>query len=176
MPVDIALLKERIRDIPDWPRPGVQFKDITPLLGDAAAFRSAIEAMVEPFVDQRIDAVVGVEARGFLFGAPVAHTLGAALVPVRKPGKLPWDIEQEEYLLEYGSDLLEIHRDGVSPGQRVLIIDDVLATGGTAAATARLVQGLGATVVAFEFLLELGFLDGRAALQGHDVHALITYE
>ena len=176
MPVDAAQLRDHIRDIPDWPRPGVLFKDITPLLGDADAFGTAIDLMAAPFVDQGIDRVVGVEARGFLFGAPVAHVLGAALVPVRKPGKLPWNIEQEEYLLEYGSDLLEIHRDGVHEGDRVLIIDDVLATGGTAAATVRLVERLGATIVGLEFLLELGFLDGRAALEGLAVTALLTYE
>lgn len=176
MPVDIGLLQDHIRNIPDWPRPGIQFKDITPLLGHAPAFGAAIDSLVELYADRDIDRVVGVEARGFLFGAPVAHALGVGLVPVRKPGKLPWQIEQEEYLLEYGTDLLEIHRDGVSPGDRVLIIDDVLATGGTAAATARLIHRLGATVVACGFVLELGFLGGRQALEGHDVTALVTYD
>lgn len=173
---DGELLRSHIRSIADWPRPGVEFKDITPLLAEPAAFGAAVDAMVASVADRGIDRVVAVEARGFLFGAPVAHALGASLIPLRKPGKLPWEIEQEEYVLEYGTDLLEIHRDGVRPGDRVVIVDDVLATGGTAAASARLVRRLGAEIVAFEFLVELGFLGGRAALDEYEVHALVTYD
>lgn len=174
--MDLDLVRSRVRSIPDWPRPGVGFKDITPLLADPVAFSAVVGAMVESLDGRGIDRIVAVEARGFLFGAPVAHALGAALIPLRKPGKLPWEIEQEEYVLEYGTDLLEIHRDGVGPGDRVAIVDDVLATGGTAAASARLVSRLGAEVVALEFLLELGFLSGRAALHGYDVNALVVME
>lgn len=176
MAQDVASLKELIREIPDWPRPGVGFKDITPLLNDADAFRSSIDALVDRFASARVDRVLGVEARGFLLAAPVAYRFGAGLVPIRKAGKLPWDIEQEEYVLEYGTDLLEIHRDGVRPGESVLVVDDVLATGGTASAAARLVQRLGGRVVGFGFLLELGFLDGRAKLEGSDVLSLLRFE
>jgi adenine phosphoribosyltransferase len=173
---DAAFLEELIRDIPDWPRPGVGFKDITPLLNDVEAFRYTIDAIAAHFSSTPIDRVMGVEARGFLLAAPVAYRFGAGLVPIRKAGKLPWEIEQEEYVLEYGTDLLEIHRDGVHPGENVLIVDDVLATGGTASAAARLVQRLGGRVVGFGFLLELGFLHGRAKLEGYDVLSLVTFE
>ncbi len=176
VPVDSDLLRSHIRSIADWPRPGVDFKDITPLLAAPSAFGAAVDAMVAAVADRGVDRVVAVEARGFLFGAPVAHALGVALVPLRKPGKLPWEIEQEEYVLEYGTDLLEMHRDGVQPGDRVVIVDDVLATGGTAAASARLVERMGGEIVAFEFLVELGFLGGREALHGFEVHALVTFE
>lgn len=174
MPDDAAFLLERIRDIPDWPRPGVGFKDITPLLNDVEAFRFTIDAIVDHFGTSQIDRVLGVEARGFLLAAPVAYRFGAGLVPIRKAGKLPWEIEQEEYVLEYGTDLLEIHRDAVEPGEQVLVVDDVLATGGTAAAAARLVDRLGARVAGFGFLLELGFLGGRAKLGGTDVLSLLV--
>jgi adenine phosphoribosyltransferase len=176
MPEDAAFLKELIREIPDWPRPGVGFKDITPLLNDVEAFRYTIDAIASHFAASPIDRVLGVEARGFLLAAPVAYRFGAGLVPIRKAGKLPWEIEQEEYVLEYGTDLLEIHRDGVQPGDTVLIVDDVLATGGTASAAARLVERLGGRVVGFGFLLELGFLGGRAKLEGFDVLSLLTFE
>jgi adenine phosphoribosyltransferase len=171
---DVAPLAELIRDIPDWPRPGVVFKDITPLLADAGAFALVIDALVERFDGAGIDRVLGVEARGFVLAAPVAHRLGTGFVPVRKAGKLPWEIEQEEYVMEYGDELLEIHRDAVHPGERVLVVDDVVATGGTASATARLVERLGGTVAGFGFLLELAFLGGRQRLDGYDVTALLV--
>ncbi len=177
-PSDAAATVTRlVRDIPDWPQPGVVFKDITPLLNDPEGFTTVIDALVDAgsVPGLAIDRVIGVEARGFVFAAPVAYKLGAGFVPVRKPGKLPHDIEREEYVLEYGVDLLEIHRDAVHPGERVLIVDDVLATGGTAAATARLVEKLGGVVAGFSFVMELGFLDGRSALAGHRVHSLVTY-
>src|SRR5437764_2807780 len=146
MGTDAGWLKEHIRDVPDFPKAGVVFKDITPLLGDVDAFRFAVDALVDHFDGRAIDKVVGVEARGFILAGPVAYRLGAGFVPVRKVGKLPSKVEQEEYELEYGSDLLEVHHDAVSAGDEVLVIDDVLATGGTAAATARLVERLGGTV------------------------------
>jgi adenine phosphoribosyltransferase len=144
------------------------------LLADPATFDEVVSRLAEPFADDRIGAVVGVEARGFILAAPVALRLGAGFVPVRKAGKLPWEIEREEYELEYGTDLLEIHRDALEPGERVLVLDDVLATGGTAAATVRLVEKLGAEVVGLSFLIELGFLDGRSRLDGRRLESLIT--
>ena len=173
--MDEVWLRERIRDIPDFPKPGIVFKDITPLLADPKAFRSTIDALVEHFHDRAITKVLGVEARGFIIAAPVAYRFDAGFVPVRKAGKLPWEIEREEYELEYGTDLLEIHRDAVKPGDQVLVIDDVLATGGTAAATCRLVEKLGATVAGLGFVLELTFLPGRAKLEGRDVMSLLTF-
>ena len=164
-----------VRDVPDWPRPGVLFKDITPLLADARAFAGTVDALAAAFADVEVDVVLGIEARGFIFAAPVAHKIGAGFVPVRKAGKLPWELEREEYELEYGTDLLEIHRDAVMDGQRVLIIDDVLATGGTAAATAALVERLGAVVVGLGFVLELELLLGRSKLGGRRVTSLVTY-
>jgi adenine phosphoribosyltransferase len=169
-------LRDRIRDIPDFPKPGVSFKDITPLLGDVEAFRATVDGVASPFADREIDKVLGVEARGFIIAAPVAYRFGAGFVPVRKAGKLPWQIEREEYELEYGTDLLEIHRDAVAPGERALIVDDVLATGGTAAATVRLVEKLGGIVVGLGFVVELSFLDGRRKLEGHDVVSLLRYD
>lgn len=173
---DAGWLKEHIRDIPDFPKPGVVFKDITPLLGDREAFRSTIDGVAAPFVDHAVDKVLGVEARGFIAAAPVAYRFGAGFVPVRKADKLPWEIEREEYELEYGTDLLEIHRDAIQPGERALIVDDVLATGGTAAATVRLVEKLGGVVVGLGFIIELGFLGGRGKLEGHHVVSLLTYD
>ena len=164
-----------IRDIPDFPKPGVMFKDITPLLGDAGAFAASVDGLVDSFATDGIQKVLGTEARGFIFAAPVACRLGAGFVPVRKAGKLPWEIEREEYELEYGTDLLEIHRDAVLPGERVLIVDDVLATGGTAAATARLVETLGGIVVGYGFLIELAFLGGRGPLGDARITSLLTY-
>ncbi|HVM53278.1 MAG TPA: adenine phosphoribosyltransferase [Acidimicrobiales bacterium] len=164
-PADLTAL---VRDIPDFPRPGVTFKDITPLLADHTAFSSCIDALAGTWDGEHIDRVLGIEARGFIVAAPVAYRFGAGFTPVRKAGKLPWQVEQVEYALEYGTDLLEIHVDAVRPGERVLIIDDVLATGGTAAATVRLAERLGAEVVGLGFLIELSFLGGRAKLLGAD--------
>jgi adenine phosphoribosyltransferase len=179
--VDEDDVKRFVRDIPDWPEPGVTFRDITPLLNDSGTFRRTIDSMTRHFAQssreagRTIDRVLGVEARGFVFAAPVAYALAAGFVPVRKPGKLPWKIEQEEYALEYGTDLLEIHTDAIQPGETVVIIDDVLATGGTAAATIRLVERLGGDVHGLAFVVEIGFLGGRARLEGHDVLSLATY-
>jgi adenine phosphoribosyltransferase len=172
---DAGWLRDHIRDVADFPRPGIVFKDITPLLADAEAFRFAIDALAERFAIAPVDKVVGIEARGFIVAAPMAYRLGAGLVPVRKTGKLPWATSGEEYALEYGTDRLELHTDAVGPGDSVLVIDDVLATGGTAAATVRLVEGLGATVVGLGFVLELAFLSGRDKLDGYDVVSLVAY-
>ncbi|MEN3272129.1 MAG: adenine phosphoribosyltransferase, partial [Actinomycetota bacterium] len=154
-------------------RPGIVFKDITPLLADHAAFAASVDALVDHWAGQRIDQVLGVEARGFILAAPVAYRFGAGFTPVRKAGKLPWEVEREEYELEYGTDLLEIHRDAVREGERVVVVDDVLATGGTASATVRLAERLGAEVVGLGFLLELSFLDGRSKLPGRDIVSLL---
>lgn len=176
MGIEAGWLKDFVRDIPDFPRPGVVFKDLTPLLADAGAFTGAVDALAEHLGRHGVDKVVGVEARGFILAAPAAYRLGAGFVPVRKAGKLPGPAERREYALEYGTDVLEMHRDALRAGERVAIIDDVLATGGTAAATVALVQAVGAEVVALGFVLELGFLGGRSRLVGHDPMALITYE
>jgi adenine phosphoribosyltransferase len=170
---DAGWLADFIRDIPDFPTPGIVFKDITPLLGNAKALAAVVDALADPFVGLHIDKVVGIEARGFIVAGPVAYRLGAGLVPVRKPGKLPHDIERQEYELEYGTDALELHRDGVQPGERVLIVDDVLATGGTAAATVALVERLGGDVTGLAFILELDFLAGRNQLAGRTVESLL---
>ncbi|MBV9663582.1 MAG: adenine phosphoribosyltransferase [Actinobacteria bacterium] len=176
MGADAGWLKEYLREIPDFPRPGVSFKDITPLLGDVGAFRFAVDTIAEHFASTKVDKVFGVEARGFIIAAPIAYRLDAGFVPVRKAGKLPWEIEQQEYELEYGTDALEVHRDAVAAGQSVLIVDDVLATGGTAAATVRLVERLGGTVAGLGFIVELAFLSGRSQLKGYDLLSLITYD
>jgi adenine phosphoribosyltransferase len=168
-------LRGLVRDVPDHPQAGVVFKDITPLLADADAFRFAIEALAEPFGRMAVTHVVGIEARGFIVAAPVAHQLGAGFVPVRKAGKLPWQTVSQQYSLEYGTDTLELHVDGVGGGDRVLIIDDVLATGGTAHATAAMVAGTGATVVGLGFLIELEFLGGRSRLVDHKIASLLRY-
>jgi len=173
---DASWLKDHIRDIPDFPKPGVVFKDITPLLADVDAFRFAVDAIADHFAGNDVHKVLGVEARGFIIAAPVAYRFGAGFIPIRKAGKLPWDIEREEYELEYGSDLLEIHRDAVHPGENVLIVDDVLATGGTASATVRLVERLGATVLGLGFVIELSFLHGRDKLEGRDLVSLMVYD
>lgn len=174
MPAPVDLTRH-VRDVPDWPEPGVVFKDITPLLGDPHALAGAVAALAEPFAGRGITKVVGIEARGFVVGAPVALHLGAGFVPVRKPGKLPGTTESEEYELEYGTDRLEVHTDAIDPGERVLVVDDVIATGGTAAAAVRLVERLGGTVVGLGFVIELSFLDGRAKLAGHEHVSLLTY-
>jgi adenine phosphoribosyltransferase len=168
-------LRVAVRDVQDFPKPGIVFKDITPVLADPALLRDAIEALAEPFRDSRISHVVGVESRGFILAAPVAIVLGAGFVPVRKPGKLPHRTLSTEYALEYGTDRLEIHRDACGDDARVLVIDDVLATGGTAAATCRLVEEVGGQVVGCSFLIALDFLGGAAALAGRQVTALLRY-
>lgn len=169
-------VRDTIRAIPDFPKPGILFRDITPVLADPEVLAAAIEALGAPFVGKGITQVVGMESRGFLFGPPVALRLGAGFVPVRKPGKLPFETRQVSYDLEYGSDSLEIHVDGIKPGDRVLIVDDLLATGGTAAATVELITGLGGEVVAAAFVVELEALGGRKRLAGVPVHAVVGYE
>jgi adenine phosphoribosyltransferase len=161
--------------VANFPKPGVTFKDITPLLLDAALFRRAVELMAAPFVQLGASRVISIESRGFLLGAPIALALEAGLVPIRKPGKLPAARDRVEYALEYGVDALEMHRDAVGPGDRVLIVDDVLATGGTAAGAAQLVRGQGAAVLGLTFLIELDFLKGREKLAGERVEALLHY-
>jgi adenine phosphoribosyltransferase len=168
-------VRAAIRDVPDFPRPGILFRDITPLLASPGLFVRATDAMAAPFARSGITHVVAVESRGFIFGAPLAQRLDAALVPVRKPGKLPARVERHEYALEYGTDALEIHADACHARATVLVVDDVLATGGTAAAAAALVHRLGAEVVGFSFLLELGALGGRAALPAGAIFTLVTY-
>jgi adenine phosphoribosyltransferase len=175
MTADHSSLRSYVRDIADYPIEGVTFRDITPLLGNAAALAQAVNGMVEQFESVEIDHVVGVEARGFIFGAAVAYRAGAGFVPVRKAGKLPWAVVREEYSLEYGSDKLEIHRDAIHPGERILIVDDVLATGGTAAATAKLVEALGGVVAGLSFLIEIDELVGRARLGDRSAKALLHY-
>lgn len=164
-----------IRDVPDFPKPGIMFKDITPVLLDASLFRDVTDAMAAPFARDGISHVVAIESRGFILGAPVAHALGAAFVPFRKPGKLPHVVERVEYALEYGLDALECHRDALQSGHRVLVVDDVLATGGTAAAACRLVESLGATVHGCSFLVELTFLPGRGKLGSRRVERIVAY-
>jgi adenine phosphoribosyltransferase len=168
-------LTDLIRDIDDFPTPGVTFRDITPLLGDGDGFARAINELACRFDDVHPDRVLGMEARGFIIAAPVAYRMGAGFVPVRKAGKLPWAVVREEYSLEYGHDKLEIHRDAIHPGERILVIDDVLATGGTAAATVRLVEALGGIVLGVGVLIELDDLGGRARLEGHRVESLARY-
>ena len=168
-------LRRLIRDVPDFPKPGIVFKDITPLLADEAAFSTVIDIIVVHFGRGNIDKVVGIEARGFIIASPVAYHFSAGFVPVRKAGKLPWESESETYDLEYGTETLEIHKDAFGPGERVLIVDDVLATGGTAQATARLVERLGAKVVGIACLIELSFLGGREKLKNYEFLSLLTY-
>jgi len=172
---DIDLLRKAVRDVPDFPKPGIIFKDITPVLLDAKLFGMATEAMATRFANLGVTRVVAVESRGFLFGAPIALRLGAGLVPVRKPGKLPSARQRVQYELEYGTDALEMHADAIGARDRVLIVDDVLATGGTAEAAGRLVRGQGAELAGFSFLIELGFLSGRERLDPVRVEALIRY-
>lgn len=171
---DAAWLTNHLRDVPDFPQPGIVFKDLTPLLADVEAFQYAVDALAERAAERPVGKVVGVEARGFIFASAIAYRLGAGLVPVRKPGKLPWKTASESYQLEYGTDALEVHEDAISAGDDVYVIDDVLATGGTAAATCRLVERLGGRVTGTGFVVELGFLDGRAKLPDYDVVSLIT--
>ncbi|MBN1827059.1 MAG: adenine phosphoribosyltransferase [Candidatus Eisenbacteria bacterium] len=168
--------KERLRVIRDFPKPGIGFIDITTLLGDPVAFEEAVEAMTEPLRSRGVDKVVCIESRGFLFGAPMALRLGAGLVPLRKPGKLPAKILREEYSLEYGVDSIEMHADALREGERVVIVDDLLATGGTAAAAARLVERAGGRVEAMLFLVELAFLNGREKLNGREILSIVRYD
>ncbi len=168
-------LKSKIRSVPDFPKPGILFYDITTLLQEPSGLHAAIDGLAAPFKDQGIDLVVGIESRGFIFGSAVADRIGAGFSPVRKPGKLPSTTMTATYDLEYGTDSLEIHDDGVGKGQRVLIVDDLLATGGTARATGELVKRCGGHVYAFSFLIELGALNGRQKLAGERVHAVLKY-
>jgi adenine phosphoribosyltransferase len=172
---DAIDLREYIRDIPDFPKPGIVFKDITPLLSSPAAFEAAIDRLEDAFADKGIQAIAAAEARGFIFGAPLALRLEAGFVPIRKPGKLPYATIALEYQLEYGTDRLEVHTDAFGPGRRVLLVDDVLATGGTMRACRDLVQSTGAEVVACAFVIELSFLEGRARLEPSEIVSLVTY-
>jgi len=173
--MQVAQLEGLIRSIPDFPKKGILFRDITPLLKDKAGFRATIDLLAAPYREQRIDYVVAIEARGYMLGAPIAYQLGAGFIPVRKPGKLPYDKINVDYALEYGTNTLEMHKDAIARGQRVLVVDDLLATGGTAAATRMLLEQLGAHIVGFAFLVELVALKGREKLQGVDVRTFISY-
>jgi adenine phosphoribosyltransferase len=173
--VEIAHIKELIRDVPDFPEPGIVFKDITPVLADPMAFSTITDLIVVHFGRGNVDKVVGIEARGFILASPVAYHFNAGFVPIRKQGKLPWETLDEEYALEYGTATIEVHRDAVRPGERVLIVDDVLATGGTAKAAASLVERIGGKVCGIACLIELGFLKGRDQLQGYELFTLIEY-
>ena len=170
-----TFLKSHIRDIPDFPEPGIMFRDITTLLADADIFRTTIDAMIGPYRDAGIDKVVVIESRGFIFGTPIAYLLNAGVVPVRKPGKLPAETWAEEYALEYGTNTLEIHQDAILRGERIIIIDDLLATGGTVEATINLVERFGGEIVGISVLAELLALHGRDRLGTHPVHSLVTY-
>ena len=169
-------LKTWIREVPDYPKPGITFYDLTTLLGRPEGLKAAVDGIAGRFRDTPVDVVAGIEARGFILAAAIAYERGVGLLPIRKPGKLPWKTASEEYQLEYGSGRLEVHEDGAKPGQRVLVIDDVLATGGTARAAATLVTRLGATVAGFGFLIELSFLGGRTRLEGDEIFSLVQYE
>lgn len=173
--LDRGALEALIREVPDFPKRGVSFKDVTPLLLDHVAFSTVVDAMVMRFGRGTVDKVVGIEARGFIFAAPVAYHFGAGFVPARKAGKLPAETRSISYELEYGTETLQIHSDAIRPGERVLIVDDVLATGGTAAATAQLVEELGGTVVGLGFLLELGFLNGAERVAQYERASILTY-
>jgi adenine phosphoribosyltransferase len=173
--MDPGILRQAIRDVPDFPKAGIVFKDITTLIGRGDMFRGAIDLLAENYQGRGIGKVIGIESRGFVFAAGVAYVLGAGVVPVRKPGKLPARTFKETYELEYGTDSVEIHADSVAEGEEVVVIDDLLATGGTMAAALRLLRRLGARVVGVSFLIELGFLHGREKLTGYEVHSLITF-
>jgi adenine phosphoribosyltransferase len=173
--MSLQYLRDHVRDIIDFPKPGIVFKDITPILGDRVAFRRTVDLLAERFLGQRIDKVVSVESRGFIFGSALAYALGAGMAVVRKPGKLPYRCDRETYALEYGEDCLELHVDAVRRGERVLVVDDLLATGGTARATARLVERQGGEVVACAVVIELSFLNGRKRLEPIPVESLLVY-
>ncbi|MDD5556906.1 MAG: adenine phosphoribosyltransferase [bacterium] len=176
MTIDVQEIKNAIRSIPDFPKPGIVFRDITTLIGDGRLFRKTVDAVCDWCAGRGIETVVCMESRGFIFGAAIAYRLGAGVVPVRKKGKLPHRTHTAEYELEYGTDSLEVHVDAIAPGSAVLIVDDLLATGGTAAATARLVQALDGRIAGFAFVIELSFLRGREKLAGHDILSLVQYE
>lgn len=167
--------KSKIREIPDFPKPGVNFKDITTLTKEGEAFQALIKMLVQPFAQEKVDIVIGVESRGFIFAAPIAYELGAGFAMVRKPGKLPAATVKAEYQLEYGTDILELHKDAILPGQKVLIVDDVLATGGTISATSELVEKLGGKIIGLAFAIELDFLEGRKKLAGRKVASVVHY-
>ncbi|TWT74785.1 adenine phosphoribosyltransferase [Allorhodopirellula solitaria] len=171
----MANLRSLIRDIPDYPKPGILYRDITPLLADADALHEAVDQMAAPFLDAGVDVVAAAEARGFIFGTPLAMRLGAGFVPIRKPGKLPFDLHSFAYQLEYGTDELQIHVDGIQPGQRVLVVDDLLATGGTVEACLRLLEKCDADVVGCSFLLHLEAFGGEARLEPYHVHSVLKY-
>lgn len=168
-------LQEKIRDVPDFPKKGIIFKDITTLLKDASAFKYVVDTLAEKYRDGRLDVVVAMEARGFIFAAPLAYRLGIGFIPARKPGKLPARTVSAQYSLEYGTDTIEMHQDAIIPGQRVLIVDDLLATGGTARATAELVEKLGGKIAGIAFVIELTFLNGRERLANYPVFSLVQY-
>jgi adenine phosphoribosyltransferase len=168
-------LYDAIRNVPDFPEPGIQFKDITPVLADADLLKLSIEKITATAADLKVDKVVGIDARGFIFGPPVALTKGAGFIPVRKKGKLPWKTNAISYSLEYGENVIEIHQDAILPGERVMVIDDLLATGGTAGATVQLLKQLGADVVCVSFLIELDFLNGRQAIDCENIHSILNY-
>jgi adenine phosphoribosyltransferase len=176
MPTDCEPLKRLIREVPDFPKPGILFYDITTLLKDKTGFATLIDALSENYLERKIDLVLGIEARGFIFGPALAYRLNAGFVPVRKPKKLPAETAKWTYQLEYGTDTLEIHKDAVQPGQRVIIVDDLLATGGTAHACASLAKSLGADIAGLGFVVELDFLKGREKLKGHEVFSLLHYD
>lgn len=173
--MNAASLRSAVRDVVDFPKPGIIFKDITPVLADGKLFRESISLLCKTAGDVKIDKVVGIDARGFIFAAAVADRLGAGFVPIRKKGKLPWKTRQTAYSLEYGESIVELHEDAVKPGESVLLVDDLLATGGTAAAAVKLLDELGANIVAISVLIELDFLNGRAQLAGHPVHSILRY-
>ncbi|MCW0221050.1 MAG: adenine phosphoribosyltransferase [Prosthecobacter sp.] len=175
-PTSLERLRSTIRDVPDFPQPGILFKDITPVLADAELLKEAIEGMAETFLDLKVDKVVGIDARGFIFGAMIAQRLGAGFVPVRKKGKLPWKTRGVDYSLEYGTNSVEMHLDALAPGERVVLADDLLATGGTAGAALQLIQESGAELLGSAFFIELAFLNGREKLTGlGPIHSLLTF-
>jgi adenine phosphoribosyltransferase len=176
MEKEVAQIRQAIRDIPNFPKPGIIFKDITPLLSNGRLFKQTIDLLADRYRPQEVDIILGIESRGFIIGAALAYRLAAGFCIVRKPGKLPYETHRASYLLEYGSDTLEVHRDALQPNARVLIVDDLLATGGTASAAAELVQKLGGKVVECAFVIELSFLKGRERLKPHGVFSLIQYE
>jgi len=173
--MSVESLRAAVRDVPDFPKPGIVFKDITPILADGRLFHESITLLCETAGGAKIDKVVGIDARGFIFAAAVADRLGAGFVPVRKSGKLPWKTHRSAYELEYGEAIVELHADAVKPGESILVVDDLLATGGTAAAALELLDGLGADILGVSVLIELAFLNGRAKLSPHPVHPIITY-